>query len=127
MIVANMETPDSASNLAVETCGWCLNRVRFGTGFFGPRTALRKRFQSAFFRHSMTRAGGETGLRYRQHAQRGSSILLFGRLRSDDRAFYFLGHATCVTHESKLPMAVTWRLMYSLSGGLFASFAAAVA
>jgi hypothetical protein len=47
--------------------------------------------------------------------------------RSDDRAFWFLGPATYVKHESELPMAVTWRLDHSLPGDLFAQFAAAVA
>jgi hypothetical protein len=53
--------------------------------------------------------------------------MLFTRLSSDDRAFYFLGPATYVRHESDLPMAVTWRLIHPLPGDLFASFAAAVA
>ena len=53
--------------------------------------------------------------------------MLFARLRSDDRAFYFLGSASYVSHESELPMAVTWRLAYSLPGDVFAAFAAAVA
>jgi hypothetical protein len=53
--------------------------------------------------------------------------MLFARLRSDDRAFWFLGPANYVKHESELPMAVTWRLAHSLPGDLFAQFAAAVA
>ena len=53
--------------------------------------------------------------------------MLFARLRSDDRAFWFLGPADYVSHESELPMAVTWRLHHPLPGDLFASFAAAVA
>lgn len=53
--------------------------------------------------------------------------MLFARLRTDERAFYFLGPATYVKHEGELPMAVTWRLHHPLSGDLFASFAAAVA
>jgi len=53
--------------------------------------------------------------------------MLFARLRIDDRAFYFLGPASYVSHESELPMAVTWRLANMLPGDLFASFAAAVA
>jgi hypothetical protein len=54
-------------------------------------------------------------------------VLLFARLRSDDRAFWLLGPATYVSHESEQPMAITWRLEHSLSGDLFAAFAAAVA
>ena len=53
--------------------------------------------------------------------------MLFARLRSNDRAFWFLGPATYVKHESELPMAVTWRLAHPLPGDLFAQFAAAVA
>jgi hypothetical protein len=75
----------------------------------------------------VTRADSETGLRYQRHAELGSAIMLFARLRSDERAFYFLGPATYVKHESELPMAVTWRLARALPGDLFASFAAAVA
>ncbi|HTE06833.1 MAG TPA: DUF3427 domain-containing protein, partial [Planctomycetota bacterium] len=76
---------------------------------------------------SRTRADSETGRRYREHVARGTSILLFARLRADDRAFWFLGPATYVSHESELPMAVTWRLHHPLPGDLHASFAAAVA
>jgi hypothetical protein len=53
--------------------------------------------------------------------------MLFARLRSDERAFYFLGPAQYVKHEGERPMAITWRLRHSLPGDLFASFAAAVA
>jgi hypothetical protein len=56
-----------------------------------------------------------------------TSVMLFARGRSDDRAFYFLGPATYVKHESELPMAITWRLHHPLPGDLFAVFAAAVA
>ncbi len=53
--------------------------------------------------------------------------MMFARERSDDRAFYFLGPATYVKHESEQPMAITWRLQKPLPGDLFAAFAAAVA
>ena len=43
---------------------------------------------------SITRADSETGLRYRNHERDGRSIMLFTRLRADDRAFWFLGPAT---------------------------------
>ena len=43
--------------------------------------------------------------------------MLFARRRSDERAFYFLGPATYVKHESELPMAITWRLHHPLPGG----------
>jgi hypothetical protein len=53
--------------------------------------------------------------------------MLFARLRTDDRAFYFLGPGTYGKHESELPMAVTWKLEHPLPGDLFTTFAAAVA
>ncbi len=101
------------------------------SGQFSPTTSYKDRAISRELIHwesqSTTRADGETGLRYRHHVEQGTSILLFARLRADDRAFWFLGPATYVSHESELPMAVTWRLKYSLPGDLYASFAAAVA
>ena len=52
---------------------------------------------------------------------------MFARLSSDDRAFFFLGPATYVSHVGERPMKITWRLQHKLPGDLFASFAAAVA
>ena len=69
----------------------------------------------------------ETALRYRNHGRLGTSVLLFARLRTDDRAFWFLGPATYVKHESETPMSVTWRLEHLLPGDVFEQFAAAVA
>jgi superfamily II DNA or RNA helicase len=101
------------------------------SGHFSPTTRYRDYAVNRDLIHwesqSVTRSESETGRRYQQHRQQGSSIMLFARLRSDDRAFYFLGPASYVGHESELPMSVTWRLAYALPGDLFASFAAAVA
>ncbi|WP_373048572.1 DUF3427 domain-containing protein [Vulgatibacter sp.] len=101
------------------------------SGQFSPTTRYQDYAISRDLIHwqsqSVTRAESETGRRYQQHAKRGSSILLFARLRSDDRAFYFLGPATYVKHESEQPMSITWRLDVPLPGDLFQSFAAAVA
>lgn len=101
------------------------------SGQFSPTTRYRDYAISPELIHwesqSITRENSETGLRYQQHAQRGSQVMLFARLRADDRAFWFLGPATYVKHESEMPMAVTWRLQHRLPGDLFASFAAAVA
>jgi hypothetical protein len=100
-------------------------------GQFSPTTRYRDYAISRDLIHwesqSVTRADSETGRRYQNHAQAGSSVQLFARLQSDDRAFWFLGPAAYVKHESELPMAVTWRLEHSLPGDLFATFAAAVA
>lgn len=74
-----------------------------------------------------TTADSKTGQRYQHHEQMGTSIMLFGRLRADDRALWFLGPGTYVKHEHEAPMAITWRLKYPLPGDLFEQFAAAVA
>ena len=101
------------------------------SGNFSPTTRYRDYAISPELIHwesqSMTRAASDTGRRYQTHVALGSSIMLFARLRSDDRAFWFLGPATYVQHESEMPMAVTWRLHHPLPGDLFSCFAAAVA
>jgi superfamily II DNA or RNA helicase/HKD family nuclease len=101
------------------------------TGQFSPTTRYRDYAISPELIHwesqSVTRAESDTGRRYQHHAAKGSSVMLFARRRSDERAFYFLGPAAYVKHESEMPMAITWRLNHALPGDLFAAFAAAVA
>ena len=101
------------------------------SGRFSPTTRYRDYAISLKLIHwesqSVTRAESETGLRYQQHEKLGSSIMLFARQRQDERAFWFLGPATYVSHQDEQPMAITWRLRHPLPGDLFASFAAAVA
>jgi superfamily II DNA or RNA helicase len=101
------------------------------SGHFSPTTRYRDFAISRELIHwesqSVTRADSDTGLRYQRHAEMGTHIMLFARLRADDRAFTFLGPAQFVSHEGELPMAVTWRLLHPLPGDLFAEFAAAVA
>jgi len=101
------------------------------SGNFSPSTRYRDHAISRDLIHwesqSMTRAASDTGRRYQTHVAGGTAIMLFARLRRDDRAFWFLGPATYVQHEGEMPMAVTWRLHHPLPGDLFASFAAAVA
>jgi hypothetical protein len=101
------------------------------TGQFSPTTRYRDYAISPELIHwesqSVTRADSDTGRRYQHHVAEGSSVMLFARRRSDERAFYFLGPATYVKHEGESPMAITWRLKYPLPGDLFAEFAAAVA
>ncbi len=65
----------------------------------------------------MTRADSDTGLRYRNHERDGRSIMLFARLRTDDRAFWFLGPATYRGHVGEKPMAITWELQHAVAGG----------
>ena len=101
------------------------------TGQFPPTTRYRdyaiSRDRIHWESQSSTRAESETGRRYQRHREQGSSVMLFARLRTDDRAFRFLGPATYVTHEGELPMAITWQLTHPLPGDLFVQFAAAVA
>ena len=101
------------------------------SGGFSPTTRYRDYAISRTLIHwesqSVTRADSATGLRYRHHERDGRTILLFNRLRSDDRAFWFLGPATYRSHVGERPMAITWELHHPLSGDLYQSFAAAVA
>jgi len=101
------------------------------SGSFSPTTRYRDYAIGRNLIHwesqSVTRADSETGMRYRHHASMGTSVMLFARTNTTERAFWFLGPATYVSHESDRPMAVTWRLHEPLPGDLYASFAAAVA
>jgi len=100
-------------------------------GHFSPTTRYKDYAISPSLIHwesqSRTREDSETGQRYQFHSARVSTILLFARLNTDERAFWFLGPATYVKHESEMPMAITWRLHMPMPGDLFAAFAAAVA
>jgi hypothetical protein len=117
-----------AKELPADLCAFTLDKT---SGGFSPTTRYRDYAISRNLIHwesqSGIRAASPTGQRYQEHEARGSHILLFARNRSDERAFYFLGPATYVSHEGELPMAITWRLEHPLPGDLFASFAAAVA
>jgi hypothetical protein len=101
------------------------------SGSFSPTTRYRDYAISPTLIHwesqSTTRADSDTGLRYRHHERDGRSIMLFTRLRADDRAFWFLGPATYKSHIGEKPMAITWELHTSLPGDLYQTFAAAVA
>ena len=102
-------------------------------GGFSPTTRYRDYAISRALIHwesqNVTRADGETGLRYRRHAEHGGAILLFARERADpdDKSFWFLGPATYVSHEGERPMAIVWELAHPLPGDLYAEFAGAVA
>jgi len=117
-----------ASDAGADLFAFTLDKT---TGQFSPTTRYRDYAISPDLIHwesqSVTRADSDTGRRYQHHASMGSTVMLFARHRSDERAFYFLGPAVYVKHESELPMAITWRLQRSLPGDLFAAFAAAVA
>ena len=101
------------------------------SGGFSPTTRYRDYAISRTLIHwesqSATREDSPTGMRYRNHERDGRSILLFSRLRADDRAFWFLGPARYRGHVGEKPMAITWDLDHPVPGDLYASFAAAVA
>ncbi len=101
------------------------------SGDFSPTTRYRDYAISRELVHwesqSLTRAASTTGIRYQRHEAIGTHVLLFARLRTDDRAFSCLGPARYVSHEGEQPMAVTWRLDVPLPGDVFAQYAAAVA
>jgi hypothetical protein len=68
-------------------------------------------------RQSRTTVASEMGQRYLNHVEQGSSVVLFARLRADERAFWCLGPATYVGHEGERPIAITWRLHHALPAG----------
>ncbi|MFE0523604.1 DUF3427 domain-containing protein [Streptomyces sp. NPDC058954] len=68
---------------------------------------------------STTADTSPTGLRYQQHAKRGSHVLLFMRRYKDTdigkaQPWMLLGPATYVRHEGSKPMAITWQLHQEL-------------
>lgn len=100
-------------------------------GGFSPTTRYRDYAISRELIHwesqSATSVDSETGQRYINHEELGSSIVLFARHRSDDRAFWCLGTAHYRSHEDERPIAFVWELDRPLPADLYTSFAAAVA
>lgn len=101
------------------------------SGAFSPTTRYRDYALSPELIHwesqSATAADGGVGQRYIRHLERETNIVLFARLRADDRAFWCLGSAEYVRHEGDRPIAFVWTLRHRLPGDLYAEFAAAVA
>ena len=99
--------PEAATDVFVFT----LDKTDSG---FSPTTRYRDYAISRNLIHwesqSMTTADSRTGRRYRSHEHSGSSVLLFARMHRSDRAFWFLGPATYVSHKGERPMQITWRL-----------------
>jgi hypothetical protein len=74
---------------------------------------------------STTANTSPTGLRYQQHAQRGSHVLLFMRRHKDTdigkaQPWILLGPATYESHTGSKPMAVRWRLDHELPADVWA-------
>ncbi|MEO6628762.1 MAG: DUF3427 domain-containing protein, partial [Aquihabitans sp.] len=100
-------------------------------GGFSPTTRYRDYAITPSLIHwesqAATRADSTTGQRYQNHVTLGRTIMMFARLHTDSRAFWFLGPATYRSHAGEKPMAITWELAHPLPGDLFQAFAAAVA
>ncbi len=132
--VANAATPDWREGvkwLADQHTDVFLMTLQKSDGRFSPTTMYRDYAVSPEIIHwesqSTTSSDSPTGQRYIHHAKRGSTVLLFARLSTDDRGFWFLGPATYMHHEGNRPMGVTWRLHHPLPGDLYMEFGAAVA
>ncbi len=100
-------------------------------GGFSPTTRYRDYAINPELIHwesqSATASDSPTGRRYIQQHERGTSVVLFARLRTTERAFWCLGPATYVSHEGDRPIAFVWKLGQHLPAELYTSFAAAVA
>ncbi len=62
----------------------------------------------------MTRAGSETGCRYREHEARGSTVMLFTRRRTTEKVFWYLGRPRYVRHGSEKPVKTICKLDHRL-------------
>jgi len=100
-------------------------------GGFSPTTRYRDYAISRELIHwesqSSTSADSDTGRRYVNHSASGTHVVLFGRLRADDRAFWCLGTARYRSHDRDRPIAFVWELDHPLPADLYTAFAAAVA
>lgn len=98
---------------------------------FSPTTRYRDYAISRSLFHwesqSRTTADSPTGRRYQEHRVQGTHIMVFVRLHAEDRAFYFLGPASYVSHQAEMPMQITWKLNHPLPADLFMAYRAAAA
>ena len=98
---------------------------------FSPSTRYRDYAISRSLFHwesqSRTTADSPTGRRYQEHRAQGTHIMVFVRLHAEDRAFYFLGPASYVSHQAEMPMQITWKLTHQLPADLFIAYRAAAA
>lgn len=128
MLVATVCDQRVAENARSDLLAFTLDKTQ---GQFSPTPRYRDYAINRELIHwesqSVVREASVTGQRYQNHSELGSSIMLFARETTNERAFWFLGPATYLRHEGERPMACTWRLEVPLPGDLFAAFAAAVA
>jgi superfamily II DNA or RNA helicase len=122
---------EGVRHLGQDRCDLLAFTLDKSNGTFSPTTRYRDYAISPTLVHwesqSGTRASSPTGQRYQNHEGSGHTILLFARLRQEDRAFWFLGPGRYRGHTGERPMAITWELRHPLSADLFTAFAAAVA
>lgn len=95
---------------------------------FSPQTMYRDYALSPDKFHwesqNRTRANSRTGRRYQEHRERGSSVLLFTRERTEGEGglpepYVFHGTAVYAGHEGEAPMAITWDLDYAMPTELY--------
>jgi superfamily II DNA or RNA helicase len=100
-------------------------------GNFSPTTRYRDYALNPELVHwesqSTTSTESPVGQRYIHHVERGTNIVLFARMTTEDRAFWCLGPASYVQHEGGRPIAFHWRLHHRLPADLFTTFAAVAA
>ena len=98
---------------------------------FSPTTRYRDYAISRNLFHwesqSRTTADSTTGQRYQHHRAQGTEVMVFVRLHAEDRAFYFLGPVSYLSHKAEMPMQITWKLIYPLPADLFMAYRAAAA
>ncbi len=98
---------------------------------FSPTTRYRDYAISRKLFHwesqSRTTADSATGKRYQHHRAQGTEIMVFVRLHAEDRAFYFLGPVSYLSHQGEMPMQITWQLEHTLPPDLFIAYRAAAA
>ncbi|MPY57159.1 DUF3427 domain-containing protein [Streptomyces spongiae] len=95
---------------------------------FSPRSRLRDyALSKTLFQwesQSMTSEASPTGLRYQNHVEMGTSVLLFmRRYKSSDigssQPWVLLGPAEYVEHTGSKPMVIRWRLRHELSADIW--------
>jgi len=98
---------------------------------FSPTTRYRDYAISRNLFHwesqSRTTADSPTGQRYQHHKDQATEVMVFVRLHAEDRAFYFLGPVSYLSHQAEMPMQITWKLNHSLPADLFIAYRAAAA
>ena len=108
--------PDRSTDLLAFT-------IDKSSGSFSPTTLYNDYAVTPSVIHwesqSTTSDTSPTGLRYQRHVELGTSIMLFARQTTSERAFWFLGPATYMNHTGSRPMAINWKLQYPLPADLY--------